>query len=110
MGLTGSGPGNVAMLGGVAVGDGRSILVDARRTIKPPERRTGGVAWPGSAEGAGLRPAYCPASVATSCQFGSRLPSVRAKVQTSVTSTTFSGLPSTTWPCGPFVAVISFER
>jgi hypothetical protein len=35
---------------------------------------------------------------------------VRAKVQTSVTSTTASALPSTTRPPASRVAVISFER
>ena len=51
-----------------------------------------------------------PASVATSCQFGSRVPSARANVHTSVTSTTASGLPSTTLPAASRVAVISLER
>src|SRR5579871_502609 len=42
--------------------------------------------------------AYCPASVATSFQLGSREDRSRAKVHTSVTSVTFSALPSTTLP------------
>ena len=41
---------------------------------------------------------HCPASVATSFQFGSREVTSRAKVQTSVTSVTLSGLPSITAP------------
>ena len=41
---------------------------------------------------------YCPASVATSFQLGSREETSRAKVQTSVTSVTLSGLPSITLP------------
>ena len=56
------------------------------------------------------RPPHCPASVATSCQLGSRAPRGRAKVQTSVTSTTASGSPSMTVPPASRVAVISFDR
>ena len=41
---------------------------------------------------------YCPASVATSFQLGSREERSRAKVHTSVTSVTLSGLPSITLP------------
>ena len=41
---------------------------------------------------------HCPASVATSFQLGSREETSRAKVQTSVTSVTLSGLPSITLP------------
>ena len=41
---------------------------------------------------------HCPASVATSFQLGSRELTSRAKVQTSVTSVTLSGLPSITSP------------
>src|SRR5690348_18138493 len=41
---------------------------------------------------------HCPASVATSFQLGSREERSRAKVHTSVTSVTLSGLPSITLP------------
>src|SRR3954451_5580408 len=51
-----------------------------------------------------------PGLGATSCQLGSRVPSARANVHTSVTSTTASGLPSTTLPAASRVAVISLER
>ncbi len=57
-----------------------------------------------------LSRAQAPASVATSCQFGSREPRVREKVQTSGTSTTVSALPSTTLPSALRVAVMRFDR
>src|SRR5580692_5142766 len=41
---------------------------------------------------------HCPASVAITFQFGSREETSRANVQTSVTSVTFSALPSITLP------------
>lgn len=53
--------------------------------------------------------AYCPASVATSLQFGSRVPRSRAKVHTSVTSPTVSSLPSTTLPLLSRVTEISWD-
>src|SRR5215212_2128711 len=52
---------------------------------------------------------YCPASVATSFQFGSREEMSRANVQTSVTSVTFSGLPSITLPSRSRVTETSWE-
>src|SRR3984893_404362 len=45
-----------------------------------------------------FRYGYYPASVATSFQLGSREGRLRAKVQMSVTSATFSGSPSITVP------------
>ena len=53
--------------------------------------------------------AYCPASVATTFQLGSREEMSRAKVQTSVTSVTFSALPSITLPDRSRVAEMSLE-
>ena len=52
---------------------------------------------------------HCPASVATTFQFGSREEISRAKVHTSVTSVTFSALPSITAPERSRVAETSFE-
>src|SRR6202034_659527 len=51
----------------------------------------------------------CPASVATTFQFGSREEMSRAKVHTSVTSVTLSALPSTTAPLRSRVADTSLE-
>src|SRR5439155_14662211 len=60
-----------------------------------PERHPGRPeALPGRR--AGIVVAHCPASVATSFQLGSREEMSRAKVHTSVTSVTLSGLPSIT--------------
>ena len=56
-----------------------------------------------------VRPGYCPASVATSFQLGSRDETSRAKVQTSVTSVTLSGLPSITLPVRSRVTETSCE-
>ena len=47
---------------------------------------------------------YCPVSVATTFQFGSREETSRANVHTSVTSVTFSALPSITVPLRSRVA------
>src|SRR5262249_2615786 len=52
---------------------------------------------------------YCPASVATSFQLGSREERSRANVHTSVTSVTFSALPSITLPDLSRVTEISCE-
>src|SRR5215210_13560 len=52
---------------------------------------------------------HCPASVATSFQLGSREDRSRAKVHTSVTSVTLSGLPSITFPARSLVVEISCE-
>src|ERR1700682_5226526 len=52
---------------------------------------------------------YCPASVATSFQLGSREERSRAKVHTSVTSVTFSGLPSITLPALSRVTEMSWD-
>src|SRR5262249_33327051 len=52
---------------------------------------------------------HCPASVAITFQLGSRQEISPAKVQTSVTSVTFSALPSITAPPRSRVAEISFE-
>src|SRR5262249_32718122 len=52
---------------------------------------------------------YCPASVATTFQLGSREETSRANVHTSVTSVTLSALPSITVPLRSRVAEISFE-
>src|SRR3974377_2241255 len=52
---------------------------------------------------------YCPASVATSFQLGSREERSRANVHTSVTSVTFSGLPSITLPDLSRVTEMSWE-
>ena len=68
---------------------GSAAARPAERARKPRRRKD---------SESGSRPVHCAASVATSCQFGSRVPSVRANVHTSVTSTTASGLPSTTLP------------
>ena len=54
-------------------------------------------------------PGYCPASVATSFQLGSRDDRSRAKVHTSVTSVTFSALPSITAPALSRVTEISCD-
>src|SRR6202022_3475754 len=56
-----------------------------------------------------LRSGYCPASVATSFQLGSREERSRAKVHTSVTSGTFSALPSITLPDLSRVTEMSWE-
>src|SRR6185312_2003592 len=58
---------------------------------------------------ASMRSAHCAASVATSFQLGSRAETSRANVHTSVTSLTFSALPSTIAPSLPRVAVMSCE-
>src|ERR1700733_9329756 len=55
------------------------------------------------------RRTHCPASVATTFQFGSREAMSRAKVHTSVTSVTFSALPSITVPARSRVAETSFD-
>src|SRR5215472_8026811 len=52
---------------------------------------------------------HCPVSVAMTFQLGSREDTSRAKVQTSVTSVTFSALPSMTAPPRSRVAEINFE-
>src|ERR1700730_367700 len=52
---------------------------------------------------------YCPASVATTFQLGSREETSRANVHTSVTSVTFSASPSMTFPVRPRVAEMSLE-
>src|SRR5262249_28876447 len=52
---------------------------------------------------------HCPVSVAMTFQFGSREDTSRAKVQTSVTSVTFSALPSITVPLRSRVAEISLD-
>src|SRR5580704_5879045 len=52
---------------------------------------------------------YCPASVATTFQLGSREVTSRANVHTSVTSVTFSALPSITVPLRSRVEETSFE-
>lgn len=52
---------------------------------------------------------HAPASVATSSQLGSRLPSWREKVQMSLTSDTASALPSTTVPFASRVTLMSCD-
>src|ERR1700741_2196527 len=52
---------------------------------------------------------HCPVSVAMTFQLGSREDTSRAKVQTSVTSVTLSGLPSITAPALSRVTEISLE-